>query len=290
MDGFSEQEFFVEVDTGVRLMVRAKIPSAERLGLAALLVHGSGVGWVYWDIPIRNYSIMDYLAGRGIDVYAVECRGYGKSNKPNGMGITTSIMAADMKHVCEAVMRQSEVKRVSMVGHSSGGTVVLLAASMYPGLVDCMVVIGTPYKKISPQFMEYVRMVVDMSREPGKDYVPNLHYRDIEERLDICEDDVIAWYKTTVEKHYGLIPGGLFPDLASSPAAASVPRIKAPTLILIGSNEYVLELDDALAMYKDLGSADKSIIMLPGAYHLMFLEKSGHGRLQESLFFWITKK
>ncbi len=29
------------------------------------------------DIPIRDYSVMDYLAGRGFEVYAVECRGYG---------------------------------------------------------------------------------------------------------------------------------------------------------------------------------------------------------------------
>ena len=71
MGEIHREEFFVETDTGMKLMVAARIPRTERLGQVVLLVHGSGVGWPYWDIPIRDYSIMDYLAGRGFEVYAV---------------------------------------------------------------------------------------------------------------------------------------------------------------------------------------------------------------------------
>ncbi|MCX5831187.1 MAG: hypothetical protein NT140_04765 [Deltaproteobacteria bacterium] len=45
------QEFYVTTDTGMKLMLVAKIPTTGRLGKAILLVHGSGGGWVYWDIP-----------------------------------------------------------------------------------------------------------------------------------------------------------------------------------------------------------------------------------------------
>ena len=88
MQNFEQQEFIVEAGDGVNLVVMSRIPAKGRLGKAVLLVHGSGVGWIYWDIPIRNYSIMNYLADRGLDVYAVECRGYGKSTKPNGLEVT----------------------------------------------------------------------------------------------------------------------------------------------------------------------------------------------------------
>ena len=66
MGEIHREEFFVETNTGMKLMVAARIPRTGRLGQAVLLVHGSGVGWHYWDIPIPGYSVMDYLAGGGV--------------------------------------------------------------------------------------------------------------------------------------------------------------------------------------------------------------------------------
>ena len=74
MGEIDRKEFFVDADTGMKLMVISKIPRIGRLGQAVLLVHGSGVGWPCWDIPLRDYSVMDFLAERGLDVYALECR------------------------------------------------------------------------------------------------------------------------------------------------------------------------------------------------------------------------
>jgi len=285
-----EQEFFVETDTGMRLMVKAKTPKTERLGRAVLLVHGSGVGWVYWDVPFGDYSIMSYLAERGLDTYAVECRGYGESTKPNGMHVTASTTASDLQPVVSTIQQKSNVDKTSMVGHSSGGTVLLMASEMYPDLLDRMVLIGTPYKKINPQFLAYARMVIDMTKEPGKDYVPNLHHRDIENRLGTHEDKVVAWYKKVVDEHYGLMPGGIFPDIIDNPGITAVPSVSVPTLIINGSNEYVVDPDDALTLFKDLGTPDKAIITIPNGFHLLFVEKLGHVSLQESIFFWVTKR
>jgi len=284
-----KQEFFVDTETGMKLLVVAKTLQTGRLGQAILLVHGSGVGWVYWDIPIRNYSIMDYLAKKGLDVYAVECRGYGKSTKPNGMEVNATTMASDLKSVVKEITKRSGVSKVGMAGHSSAGPVLLVAAGMYPELVDRMILIGAPYKKIHPNFVAYATKVIEMGKEPGKDYVPNLHYKDVEKRLDAYDDDVVAWYKKIVEEQYGLMPAGVYPDAIKNPGIPVVSVTKVPTLILNGSNEYVVDPQDAQDMFKALGSPDKAMIILPGGYHLMFLEKRGHVGLQESIFFWMTK-
>ena len=290
MTEMNEEEFFVETDTGMKLLVAARIPQTERLGQAVLLVHGSGVGWPYWDIPIRDYSVMDSLASRGFDVYALECRGYGRSTKPNGMEVSAATMAMDIKSAATSISEKSRVDRVSMVGHSSGGTALLVAGGKYPELIDRMVIIGTPYKKINPMFLDYAHQVVDMAKEPGKDYVPNLHYQDLENRLDDYEEDVLTWYKNLVEEQYNLMPGGLYPDLINNPGIEFVPTITVPTLILNGSNEYVVDPDDSLAMLKDLGADDKSIVTQPNGYHLMFVEKRGHIGIQETIFFWLSKE
>jgi alpha-beta hydrolase superfamily lysophospholipase len=284
------QEFYVTTDTGMKLMVVVKTPASGRLGKAILLVHGSGVGWVYWDIPIRNYGIMEDLAKKGLDVYAVECRGYGKSTKPNGMEVNATTMASDLKSVLKEIIKRSGVSKVSMAGHSSAGSVLLVAAGTYPEMVDRMVLIGAPYKKIHPNFVTYATKVIEMGKEPGKDYVPNLHYKEVEKRLDAYDDDVVAWYKKIVEEQYGLMPAGVYPDVIKNPGIPIVSTTKVPTLILNGSNEYVVDPQDALDLFKDLGSPDKAMIILPGGYHLMFIEKRGSAGLQETLFFWFTKK
>lgn len=287
----NRQEFFVEAQKEIKLLVVAKAPAKGAIGKAVLLVHGSGVGLEYWDIPIRDYSIMDYLAQRGIHTYAVQCRGYGESSKPNGMQVNAASIASDLKAVVAEVAKRSGVKKVSLVGHSSGGTAVLVAAGTYPELLDRMVLIGTRYKKINPQFVAYATKVIDAAKEPGKDYVPNTHYLDVQKRLDTYDEDVVAWYKKLVAEKYGVMPGGIYPDsVSNNPGEPFVSTMKIPTLILNGSREYVVDLADNIAMFADLGTPDKSMVIHPGGYHLMFLEKTGHVAMQEALDFWLSKK
>jgi hypothetical protein len=71
----------------------------------------------------------------------------------------------------------------------------LVAASLYPDILDRMILIGVPYKKVHPNFVAYANKVIEMGKEPGKDYVPNMHYKDVEKRLDAHDEDVVAWYK-----------------------------------------------------------------------------------------------
>lgn len=286
----NRQKFFVQTETGMKLFVAARTPQSGRVGQAVLLVHGSGVGWEYWDIPLRDYSIMDYLAAKGLDVYAVQCSGYGESTKPNGMEVTATSMAQDIKSVVTEIKERSGVSNVHLAGHSSGGTVLLVAAGLYPDLLGRMILIGAPYKKVNPRFVDYANKIIEMAKEPGKDYVPNRHHLQVEKRLDEYDEDIIAWYKKIVGEKYGAMPGGLYPDVLKNPGIPYVATMKVPTLVLNGSNEYVVDPEDAMDLFSDLGIPDKAFIIQPGGFHLMFLEKRGHVGLQESIFFWVTKQ
>ena len=119
---------------------------------------------------------------------------------------------------------------------------------------------------------------------------PQSSYRDIEKRLDFYDEDVVTWYKKLVSENYDVMPGGVYPDVVKNPGIPIVPNMKVPVLILNGSNEYVVDMEDQLQKFKELGTPDKSIIIQPGGFHLMFLEKRGHVGQQESIFFWMTKK
>lgn len=284
-----QKELFLTLETGVELMVAEEPPETAPLGKAVILIHGSGVGWIYWDIPYKDYSVMGYLASRGLHVYAVECRGYGRSTKPNGLEVTAATIANDTCALMHVLQERTGHSRFSVVGHSSGGTVALLTAGLCPELIERMVLIGTPYRQISQQFLPYAETLAAMVREPGKDYVPNLHYHDVEQRLDVHDPAIVAWYKSAVAEAYAQIPGGIFPDLLNSPATTVMEQLEIPTLLLNGSNEYVVDASDVEAMFHDLKTPDKANVVLPGGYHLLFVEERGHRGLQESLFYWLTR-
>src|SRR5690349_7071217 len=74
---------------GVELYMRNKRPNGvdlfppERI---VLYVHGATYpSETAFDLPLGNFSWMDFLACRGFDVYLVDLRGYGQSTRPPEM-------------------------------------------------------------------------------------------------------------------------------------------------------------------------------------------------------------
>lgn len=280
------QEIFVEADDGIKLSVLQKIGIGDRRP-KLLLVHGSGCGWEYWDVPTSNYSVMDNLVDAGLDVYALSCRGYGNSDQPDGRTITASRMAEDACIVARKVCSSDE--QIGIVGHSSSGAVVFSAAAQCPELWSRMAVIGAPYRKINPQFEAYATQMIKAAEEGGEDRVPNGHHLEIEKRLNDYDENVVIWYKDMISANYPTIPAAIFPDVVINPAIPLIPQINVPTLLINGSNEYVVDAEDALDFLKDLGCDDKGEVILPGSYHLPFLERAGHRDLIACLRFWFLR-
>jgi pimeloyl-ACP methyl ester carboxylesterase len=60
-------------------------------GKVVLLVHGgTWSGHPDFDLQVRDYSIMDFLAKNGYDVWAVDIHGYSHSDKNNPLGARAS--------------------------------------------------------------------------------------------------------------------------------------------------------------------------------------------------------
>jgi len=281
--------FFVKTDTGQEMMIVRKQPPDRHLKQAILLIHGSGFGWRYWDIPLKDYSVMDYLAGKGLDVYAVECRGYGQSSKPSGRDITLASLALDLKPVFEAIRNKSRIERISVAGHSSGGMILLRSAVRYREFLHRMILVGSPYKVLNKDFHDFLQNLIAITDQSGQDYIQNVHHQGLEERMGPHDDKVLAWYKNMVDTEYSLIPIGVFLSINEEAGSLNAAEIRVPTLVFNGSAEYVVDQDDALTLLKDLGTGDKGLIIEPDSYHLPFLESRAHAGLRESIFYWMTK-
>ena len=107
------REWSVSTATGVDLRGLVMAPRSGGCTSAILLVHGSGVGYRCFDIPVADYSLMSHLAGEGHTVYAVDQRGYGGSSNPSGLGVRAETSASDLVSVLGAIRSETGVQQVA---------------------------------------------------------------------------------------------------------------------------------------------------------------------------------
>jgi 3-oxoadipate enol-lactonase len=95
-------------------------------GPVVLLVHGGGGARATWDGFAERLAVTHR-------VYAPDMRGAGESGRPGVYDLTA--MRDDVLGFLDA----AGVARAALVGHSSGGTIALLAAAHRPGRVTHLV-------------------------------------------------------------------------------------------------------------------------------------------------------
>jgi pimeloyl-ACP methyl ester carboxylesterase len=116
---------------GVMLHVRHRPGTG---GPAFLLVHGLASNARLWD------EVAGRLAGAGHPVYAVDLRGHGRSDSPDG-GYDTATAATDLA----AVAAELGLAEVVIAGHSWGGDVAVHLAAARPSLVAGLVLLDGGY-------------------------------------------------------------------------------------------------------------------------------------------------
>jgi len=121
-----------EVDLGeVRL-------SCAELGTGplVLLLHGFPEGWISW----RNQ--LPALAEAGFHAVAPDLRGYGKSDKPEGLdAYRVEVLARDVARLVEALGET----RAHVVGHDWGGAIAWFFAMWHPDRLDRLAILNAPH-------------------------------------------------------------------------------------------------------------------------------------------------
>ncbi|MBP0443539.1 alpha/beta fold hydrolase [Roseomonas sp. SSH11] len=134
-------------EPGMQLYLRNKRPEAQapaRPDRTILCVHGATYpASTTFDLPLSGVSWMDYMAGRGFDVWSLDLTGYGRSTRPpadqsppptRGEQAVADIAVA-LKHIREA----RGVAKTGLIGWSWGTTLVSRFAADNPALVDRLV-------------------------------------------------------------------------------------------------------------------------------------------------------
>lgn len=134
--------------------IRAENASTGRPPL--ILVHGARVpGVPSFDLPVSGGSLAADLAGRGLDVYVMDVRGYGYSDRLPEMEagetdgpplVRAAAASADIGAVVDWVRERAEADTVALLGWATGGMWCGHYATVRPETVSHLVLYNSLYQ------------------------------------------------------------------------------------------------------------------------------------------------
>src|SRR5476649_1965686 len=167
-----------------------------------LMMHGATYSsGSLFDTPVEGQSFMDYLAGAGYDVYAVDVRGYGHSTRPvemtlpaelNPPAVRTETAVRDFSSAVDFILRARSLQRLNIIGMSWGGSVTGAFTARNNHKVRRLGL-------IAPQWLSSTPVPLDHGGELGA------------WRLVNAQAAQVRWLQAApVDKREGLIPAGAF--------------------------------------------------------------------------------
>jgi pimeloyl-ACP methyl ester carboxylesterase len=235
-----------------------------------LLIHGrtwSALPDFDLQVPGERLSVMDALAERGYDVYAIDLRGYGATPRDSTGWLTPDRAAADVAAALEWVQRRSPYKeRPALVGWSLGSLVAQLVAERRPELISALVLFGRPVR--------------DTLFAPDSGAGPPPRRRNT---AQAAASDFIAPGAISRRAIDAYVSQALAADSIKADwrglhdfDALDASRVKVPTLLMIGQlDPFYAERPAAQAeLFVGLGNPDKEWVVLPGGDHAALLERT----------------
>jgi pimeloyl-ACP methyl ester carboxylesterase len=230
--------------------VLAYIDMGNASGPAIVLIHG------YTDSARDWVPMLPYLS-KQFRLILVDIRGHGKSSKPECC-YTRLDFAYDVKLLMDALA----VQKADIVGHSLGSIIAQTFAEFWPERTRRLVLISSTG-----------------GRPPGSTEPPQFDFaaeiRKLKEPIEADSPFMIAWWDspTPVDPEFirrqrqdaagiplrvwlAVLDQGLRSDNAYGDLQSTLPRLKAPTLLIWGSKDPIMEepvrktLSDALPAAK----------------------------------------
>jgi pimeloyl-ACP methyl ester carboxylesterase len=254
------------------------VASFSRTGKVALLVHGgTRSGRSIYDLQVRDYSLMDFLARNDYDVWAIDIHGYGHSDKTATDWIDSHSAAADIAAAVEYITKLRGVEKINLLGCSAGTQRTGVFVMEHPEKVAKWV-FDAGFWKGTADFREFNRKRIENGGQPLPRNRPTT---EADFRSDFVEgqfeEDVV---EESVKEGLQMDPQrpNVFVEYVNLPILDPY-RITVPTMILYGEKGFAAKEEDLLPFYSQLKTHDKSYVVLPDGGHMMILEKS-HRRFQ----------
>jgi pimeloyl-ACP methyl ester carboxylesterase len=275
---------------GLRLYLweKASADSAARLraaraGRVVLLLHGATwTGRPDFDLQVRDYSLMDFLARHGYDAWALDVHGYGRSDTTAADWSEARTGAQDVAAAVDYIARTRGVEKVVVLGWSWGATTAGLYATQHPERVSKLVLYAGVWRD-SPALRDVA--------EPTRKYRVNTDAGARSDFTDVppgqAEPDVVDRYAAEALREAPRSPNGVVRDHRRLPILDPA-QIRVPTLVIHGERDPIATEADLVPFFRALATKDKSYVMLPEGGHAVILER-GHRRFQHAVLAFLER-
>ncbi len=248
---------FVHTQDGCRLAVR-RLKHAADAAPTVVLIHALAMDSEMWTDTVRALQTQ-------ANVYAVDCRGHGQSDKPVG----PYDIARFSEDMC-SVLDHLKVDRAVVVGCSMGGTIALGMAGRYPERVAGLVAIDTTacygeeaLSRWSDRGEQALRdgmsSLADFQCERWfSAQYRHLHPQAVSRALDVfLANDTKAYHQACLM-------------LGKADESVLLARYKGPTRIVVGEDDYATPISMAMDIQRLLPNSVLQVI--PEARHYTPIE------------------
>lgn len=270
------EEYFVTRE-GVQLYVYRKRIQAPVAGESPrpvlMLVHGSTVsGRNTYDLQVpggSDYSVMDYFAERGYDVWTMDHEGYGRSGWSGRGNSDIKTGARDLAAAIPFVLQKTGASKLNLFGSSSGALRACLYTAEHPDTVERLGLSALVYtgagsptleqrRKKLPEYAASPRRKVDLSFYEG------MFNRD---KPGSSEDSVPKAIAAAELPLVSEVPTGTYVDMCANLPVATPEAIPCPTLVIRGEYDGIAAEPDLLDFFARLPTRDKQFVALSGIAH-----------------------
>ena len=221
-----------------------------------VFVHGAGLDHSWWGLQSR------YFGYHGFNVLAVDLPAHGRSE---GASLAT---VQEMSDWVFAFLKELEIKKAILVGHSMGSLVSLEFAARYPDAAERIALIGIAYPmKVSEAFLDAAKRndqaAYDMETIWG-------HAAQVP--LAGNPNPGMWMYGDTLARLSRLAPGVLHADLTACNSYVggmdAAAKVKCPALFVLGARDIMTPPRAAQSLAGAIADS-KTIILAPSGHSLM---------------------
>ena len=184
-------------------------------------------------------------------IIIIDLPGFGDSPEPNE--IWSMYDYADMVH---ELLDSLDVSNPILLGHSFGGKISLIYASKYK--TNKLVLFGSPFKQNIKRLSTKTKVLKSLKKVPGLNKLEGFAKKHIGSR---DYKQASPFMRKILVDHVNL-------DITEE-----VKKIKCPTIIIWGSLDEEVPIEDAYELEKLI--SDAAVIEYPGCSHYAYLENLG---------------
>jgi pimeloyl-ACP methyl ester carboxylesterase len=301
-----------------RLRASTVVRSPGFANRVVLFIHGGGTpAEVAFDVSYKDFSWMAYLAQAGLDVFAMDVTGYGRSTRPPPMNdpcnlspqqqtelipavlstpcpasyphVSTALASDwnDISAVVDFIRALRHVDRVDIIAWSRGGPRSVGYVAQHPDRVRNLVLLAPSYnlafgESSAMTVQSYQDFKANWDSQVGcpSQYKPETRDSIWSEMMK--SDPVGATWGAGVRRSPGESVGA--EDWTSAVAA----RVRIPTLMISGEHDKQVPAARVRELYADLGSSQKIFIDLACSSHNALWENN-HLLLFSASLEWLTR-